>query len=375
MKVHLVRSKEVSLKLVGDVLDILRSVLGPISFCTNVENAISFLEDETERKVVQEEEFNKKLFSERVHYSCNSERDFPLERDVATWNSLFNKSEKFRIQNNIPANEFVLLLTDVANDKNWFSMLDEHNSFNGFIHTDDWDYYLHTNPAYPIAYSVIELVLQKHMFSNIEEVLAHIHHQPIGCVNDFCQDKKEIILKLRTGDICFNCFQLVEHTMNPVMLQQCLDILESLRVRMLFSQSFRQQKAVSRLHITNRNQLFLVDYQNIEIKLRPLEKALYFLYLQYPEGIALTHLVDYREELRSIYGKLSTRGLLTDIYNKVESLLNANSNSASEKISRIKAEFESKIGERLSRPYLIMGANGEAKRIELRREMVEWECI
>jgi hypothetical protein len=160
--------------------------------------------------------------------------------------------------------------------------------------------------------------------------------------------------------------------MNPVMLQQCLDLLENLRVRMLFSQNFRQQKPTSRLRITRKNELFLVDYQNIEIRLRPLEKALYYLYLRHPEGICLSHVVDHRDELRNIYSRLSTRGLLTDIYHKVEGLLNANSNSASEKISRIKAEFESKIGEKLSRPYLITGGNGEAKRIELNRDMVEW---
>jgi hypothetical protein len=374
MKVHLVRSKEVSLKLVGDVIDILRSVHGPISFCTNVENAINFLEDETEKKIVQEEDFNrKKFYSSEVDYLCLNKRDFPLERDTATWNSLFTKSEKYRIKNNIPANEFVFLLTDVANDKNWFSMLDERNPFNGFIHTDDWDYYLDANPAYPTAYEVIALVLRKHMFKTINDLTACIHDQPIGCINDFCEDKEEVILKLRTGDICYKCFQLIEHKINPVMLHQCLDLLESLRVRMLFSQNFRQQKPVSRLQITGSNRLLLVDYQNMEIKLRPLEKALYYLYLKHPEGIPLPHLVDYRDELRDIYSRLSTRGLLADIYNKVESLLNANSNSASEKISRIKAEFESKIGEKLSRPYLITGGNGEAKRIELNRDMAEWE--
>lgn len=374
MKVHLVRSEEVLLELVGDVTDILRSVPGPVSFCTNVDNAINFLEDETIRKIVPEKDFNTKSFETNIYLSPVV-RSFPLERDTATWDSLFKKSEAYRNKNKIPANEFVFLLTDVANEKNWFCMLDENNPFNGFIHTDDWDYYLHTNPAYPIAYSIIELVLEKHMFSNIGEALQYVHYEPIGCINDFCQDKKEIILKLRTGDICFNCFQLVEHRMNPVMLQQCLDILESLRVRMLFSQNFRQQKPVSRLRITRKNEFFLVDYQNIEIKLRPLEKALYFLFLQHPEGISLSHLVDHRDELRTIYSRLSTRGDLPYIYNKVEGLLNANSNSASEKISRIKAEFESKIGEKLSRPYLITGGNGEAKKIELRREMVEWDGV
>lgn len=373
MNVHLVRSEEVSPKLVEDTIDILHSVSGPVSFCTNVDNTSRFLEDETEILLIREKEFTHKICLEsRADLQM---REFPLERATATRDSLFNKSETYRKKYNIPANEFVFLLTGVANDKNWFSMLDERNAFNGFIHTDDWDYYLRANPAYPIAYSVIELVLQKHMFSNREEAIDHIHHQPIGCVNDFCLDKKEVILKLRTGDICFDCFQLLEHKMNPVMLQQCLDILESLRVRMLFSQNFRQQKPVSRLHITGKDQCFLVDYQDIEIKLRPLEKALYYLYLQHPEGIALSHLVDHRDELRTIYSQLSTRGLLTDIYNKVEGLVNANSNSASEKIARIKAEFETKIGEKLSRPYLIAGGNGEPKRIELSRDLLQWEHI
>src|SRR6476469_2275968 len=110
MKVHLVRSEEVSLKLVGDVIDILRSVPGPISFCTNVDNAINFLEDETEKKIVHEKDFNRKADLEEVCYSRMPARVFPLERDTATWDALFKKSAAYRKENNIPANEFVLLL-------------------------------------------------------------------------------------------------------------------------------------------------------------------------------------------------------------------------------------------------------------------------
>jgi hypothetical protein len=42
---------------------------------------------------------------------------------------------------------------------------------------------------------------------------------------------------------------------------------------------------LSKLVIDNNNRIFLPDFGNIEIKLRPLEKALYILYLNHPEGL------------------------------------------------------------------------------------------
>src|SRR5205809_5564178 len=136
MEVHLVRSEEVDLKLVGDVLDILRSVPGPISFCANVDNAINILEEDTEIEILEEEEFGK------IKADCESENccslaieyDFPLRRNTITWRSLFKKAAEYRKENKIPADEFVLLLTDIANEKNWFSMLDNRNPLNGLIH-------------------------------------------------------------------------------------------------------------------------------------------------------------------------------------------------------------------------------------------------
>src|SRR4051794_1411190 len=122
MKVHLVRSEEVDLKLVRDVIDILRSVPGPINFCTNVDSAINFLEDETESQILREEDFTVMTSLMKMRLKISREEDhaivFPLERATATWDALFKKSATYRKENNIPADEFVLLLTDVANERN-----------------------------------------------------------------------------------------------------------------------------------------------------------------------------------------------------------------------------------------------------------------
>jgi hypothetical protein len=71
------------------------------------------------------------------------------------------------------------------------------NAFNGFVHTADWDYFIDCPSAFPIAYEVMALVLQKHMFNGKRELRMNVHQPPIGCINDLCIQKQEIILKLR----------------------------------------------------------------------------------------------------------------------------------------------------------------------------------
>lgn len=369
MKVHLFKSENVDSELIGKVVDLLRGIKGPLIFLSDEKFLIDFDSEEMDTQIINERKFNKLLVFNNMGIVCEP-RSFPLERETTTWQNLFKKIDSIRTLMQIPNDEFVILLTDVANEQNWFGLIDERNATNGFIHTADWDYFLKCNLEFPIAYMVISLILQKHMFSNMRELIDYTHKHPMGCINDFCENKKDIILKLRTADICIDCFKLIQNKIETTLLNQCISILDHLRVGMMYSQNFRQTQPASSLHITKQNKIFLTDYNNIEIKLRPLEKALYFLYLNHAEGIKLTSLPDYKEELQQYYLELANTGLLAEIHNKINILVNVNSNSASEKISRIKAEFESKIGEQLSKQYIIQGGNGEVKGILLNREMV-----
>ena len=56
---------------------------------------------------------------------------------------------------------------------------------------------------------------------------------------------------------------------------------------------------------------------------------------------------------------------------RIDELVNVLSNSASEKISRIKRAFEIAIGEDLAKHYYIQGGNGERKKIEGARAFAE----
>ena len=45
------------------------------------------------------------------------------------------------------------------------------------------------------------------------------------------------------------------------------------------------QVTLSPMHITRSGKLFLVDFNEVEVKMDNVSKALYFLYLKHPEGI------------------------------------------------------------------------------------------
>jgi hypothetical protein len=52
-------------------------------------------------------------------------------------------------------------------------------------------------------------------------------------------------------------------------------------------------------------------------------------------------------------------------------MANITSNSAAEKISKIKAAFVKAIGDELAKNYYIQGGNGEVKKVGLDRDLVK----
>ena len=366
MKVHIIKSPELSSELFTKTVELLNAIQGSISFSFNKDSVLNFDKDEMlEHTFKDADDFEKLKFSK-----SESKISFPHSRSQATWPTLFGKCASYRQQQRIPKDEFVILLTDIANDKNWFASLDEQMSYNGFIHTAEWSHYIDCPAQFPIAYEVIALLLQKFMFSGIQELRTSVHNTPIGCVNDMCFQKKEIILKLRTADICRSCMERIKDLLPAPVIHHALQIMESLRVKMLYAQNFRQESPLSTLKINRHNKLFLPEFGNIEIKLRPLEKALYYLFLDHPDGIFLSSLSDHRQDLYDIYSRLSSMGMMQEMKGRIDDMTNALNNSASEKISRIKRVFEEAIGQELAKNYCIWGNVGEAKHITLPREKV-----
>lgn len=137
-------------------------------------------------------------------------------------------------------------------------------------------------------------------------------------------------------------------------------------------EKLKNQIKLSKLTITKDYILLLSDY-NKEVKLEPIVKAVYLLYLNHPEGISFKYLPDYRKELADLYQKIKPFGLTERAIRSIEDVTNPLLNSINEKCSRIRAAFLPIVDASLLDQYIIKGKSGEEKKIALPRDLVVWE--
>ena len=135
----------------------------------------------------------------------------------------------------------------------------------------------------------------------------------------------------------------------------------------------KHQIKFSRITITKDCTVLLTDYDNKEVKMEPMTKAVYLLYLRHPEGIAFKQLPDYRKELADIYELIKPYGLNDRVLKSIEDVTNPLLNSINEKCSRVKAAFIPLVDASLVDHYYIIGKGGEEKKIILPRNLVIWE--
>ena len=140
---------------------------------------------------------------------------------------------------------------------------------------------------------------------------------------------------------------------------------------------------LSRLVITEDYRFILADYNNMEVELQPVHKAVYLLFLNHPEGIEFKRLADYREELLGLYMKTARMMDKEKIEESVDKLVNPLDNAINEKCSRIKKVFLDMMDEYRASYYIISGHTQKhiagrvwyerLKVITLPREMVKFE--
>ncbi len=139
-----------------------------------------------------------------------------------------------------------------------------------------------------------------------------------------------------------------------------------------FRQLFRTKAQLSKLVITKNNRILLPDY-DLEVKMEPLVKAVFFLFLKHPEGIAFKQLSDYQEELVDIYKRLRPLGITDRARQSIADLTNPLLNSINEKSARVRSAFVKLFDDHLAKNYYISGERGEKKTIKLPRDLVVWE--
>lgn len=160
------------------------------------------------------------------------------------------------------------------------------------------------------------------------------------------------------------------------LLEEVRERISKLRQRgiaeYILEQLIHPDNRLSRMVITKDWRIVLTDYNDMEIKMEPLVKAVYLLFLRHPEGIAFKHLTDFRQELTEIYSKLRPAGLTEKALQSINDVTNPTLNSINEKCARIRGVFVGQFDEYMAKSYYIEGRRGEVKRISLPRHLVIW---
>lgn len=132
------------------------------------------------------------------------------------------------------------------------------------------------------------------------------------------------------------------------------------------------ERPLFKLTVSKDYRLYLGE-QRMEVRMEPLVKAVYLLFLHHPEGIIFKNLPDYRQELTKIYSDVRPWGLTDRALQSIEDVTNPVLNSINEKCARIRKVFVTLVDNKMADHYCIKGSRGKAKGITLPRDLVFWE--
>lgn len=387
MKVHLIRSEGFKMEDYNHVFNILNQYSGGITFLPS--EPIVLPDTNLEITYEDEDDYERQDFYS-LKESFSEDRSFPVTEKSYTEEELFTVCNEYRIENNISDAEQVLLLTEKKNVKNWFGGVERTTLNNFFVDCSDWDYFFSGfDIRFPITFSIAGWLMRKVIFTSAEEGFAALHEKPRGCIMDYCIDKKEIKLQMRTADICDTCLSYSEkNDANRVHMNQLIQIMEGVRSNLLFRDRSKYLRTNSRLEFRGMmHKMYLTDLGDLQVNLNPKERALYLVFINHPEGISRRDLVDYKIELLAYYDFFCRKwDKLADKFdennkserdNKIEESLNLlthpHEDNFMQVLSRIRRKFIDTVGEDQSKTYSIESYDGKYK-ILLDRELVSYDA-
>jgi hypothetical protein len=279
MKVYITATPKVSKEIIENVYREVNQINGDITF-----ELLTSLTSNQYDKLVKTKEITK---TERL-----------------TFNQLFNICDGVRLINDLVETDTVVLLTSERNVEDWFSA---NRNNNIFIDTNDWEKHTSKDPRYGVAYQIIENLFQLLLGidCDIAKKSRFVHKKSIGCINDFCDDKNEVILKLRTAEICEKCLDRAkELKIKKSILLQIINTLEHIRnnIRSVIAIGMIEPETV----IVDKNCKVTIGQKTIDPPGLP--KTLFVFFLNEINGVKLNDLSKHSDRLIKIYHKIKPTG-------------------------------------------------------------------
>ncbi len=375
MKVHVIRDSDFSVEKYEQVMKLLQSTAGLISFVKQSPTIDVIEPDELPAN------FNYSSFVDDDTKFKNVE-DYII---TYSWNYFFHQCATYRERCNLSNDDFVILLTP-KNNSDWYLAAFADDANNVFVKTSEWGTYLECDPVYPTAFTVMSQVISKLYFGNMYRRENKGHKPAVGCISDFCEYKHEVIFKFRTADVCIDCLEkMIDAGIPQEYFIQAFSLFEKARTEMLFRQRRQLQVAQYKIHIKRSNgggQGITIELPDIkkEINLNPKESALYLFYLTDNLGVKYTNLYlpDHQKKLLNLYKELNERNIENreaHSISVIETLVKNKSNRDTD-LSKMRDKFKDVLGPETAKNYYITGLSKDSDRVKgvrLDRSLVSYD--
>ena len=239
-----------------------------------------------------------------LNYLNKSIEKIESNHKVMTFEDLFVVCKDFRnATKSVNPVDFVVLLSPKPNIDNWFSAPDFENNI--FVHTEGWEMYCRKEPKYPLAHEIMSNIVQSYLFEDLDELAAQSHTASVGCINDYCKKKEDVIKKLESGNVCEDCCDQIElyFADDPGNLYQINTTLISISNAFKRLATLVDRIRISKIEIQGEKDLKFTDYNNCELQLSAILKVVYILFLTYQDGLNYNEIPDMREEILNLYFK------------------------------------------------------------------------
>jgi len=356
MKAHLFCSPEFSFDTVKDVVNLVNDISGEIKFEA------------------------KKSLSPVFFKQLNAEFEFIDENSELSFKDLFHITKLYRSSQDINPDDFVVFITSVRNEKQWFSAFDNKDIF---IHGAEWDLISNIDSKFEIAYQCVENIFQSLIDLKIDE-----YHDPSkGCINDLCLHKPDILLKLQTGNICSSCIQKSkEKGIKNSIMKQIHTIIIRIRDEFVLSSEYFNNAQQEPVIVDEKGKIRIGDK---EIKLDFLPRVMYITFLKNPKGIlssekcdSYKHFLDVAEYLKPIQNEFAIKARELSIKkmccrgSEFKTRPFSGLSTFETYRSKIKTALKKSIGENNSKLYCISLVEEKGLpsifRINLRKELVKF---
>lgn len=260
MNIHLITTPNIEKSEIDNVCALLSKEKGGLKFFS----IGSFLNSEMLRHTDS-------IFS---HVNENSSLEF---------NDFFKYCNLYRTFEPEKKADIVVFITNTQNNDGYFSAVDGNNVFvyTGYFQRVDDEAPI----QYAIAHNILVNVFQSLLGINEGEESSYpniIHQHTIGCINDFCSKRSQIIIKLRTGYICDTCLDYAtELGINNDIIIQIYLLLKELRENFTNFDRIKDRLKPEDLRITNQGSIFVGDK---ELKLSITQKTLIIYFASQPCG-------------------------------------------------------------------------------------------